>query len=411
MTSNSRKAMAGIVAGTTLALAISPLTPAVAGSPSTPAASPTVDRGDVLSATVIKRLTVPQARRFLKQAGYPTSEVRRPLVAHRLTYRTVTRAGKPTRASGLVAFPTTGPRRLEPVLWTHGTTPSDADAPSVGTGESYQQAGALAFAAAGYAVVAPDYLGLGAGAGRPAYLDSRTERTASLDLLTAARSFARTQGRRLKRGVNVAGYSQGAHAALVNGRAIQEGQAPGSRLAALAPISGAYAFREAELPALVHGEVVPKLAALYLGYLLTSWDRMHGLYGSPREAFRAPYAGFVTGLYDGSHSGMEVYQRMPDSPAKLLTPRWMKQLRNPSGAFLKALRAYDDACRGWVPKAPTRMYYTGGDQEAVPANTLHCANDFARSGYGVRTHDLRVRNHSASGTAGAIAAIRFFRHH
>lgn len=405
----STKLLAGLLAGSTLVLTATPVAPVLASADAPTAPPVSVERGDVLSSTVVKRLTVPQARRFLKEARYPTTEVRRPLVAHRLTYRTVTRAGKPTRASGLVAFPTTGPRQLEPVLWTHGTTPSDAEAPSVGTGETYQQAGALAFAAAGYAVVAPDYLGLGTGAGRPAYLDTRTERTASLDLLTAARTFSRQQGRRLARGVNVAGFSQGAHAALVNGRAIQEGKAPGSRLAALAPISGPYATVDAELPAMVNGEVVPKLAALYLGYLLTSWDRMHGLYRSPREAFRTPYAGFVTGLYDGSHSGMEVYQRMPDSPAKLLTPRWMKQLRKPSGAFLKALRAYDKTCSGWVPKAPTRMYYTGGDREAVPANTLHCANDFARSGYAVRTQDLRVRSHTVSGSVGAIAAIRFFR--
>lgn len=405
----STKLLAGLLAGSTLVLTVAPVAPVLASADAPAAPAVSVERGDILSSTVVKRLTVPQTRRLLKEAGYPTSEVRRPLVAHRVVYRTVTRSGKATRASGLVAFPTTGPRRLEPVLWTHGTTPSKAAAPSIGTDDVYQQAGALAFAAAGYAVVAPDYLGLGTGAGRPVYLDARTERTASLDLLTAARTFAQQKGRRLERGVNVAGYSQGAHAALVNGRAIQEGQARGSRLAALAPISGAYAFREAELPALVNGEVIPKLGALYLGYLLTAWDRMHGLYGSPREAFRKPYAGFVTGLYDGTHSSMEVYQRMPDSPAKLLTPRWMRQLRKPSGAFLKALNAYDEACRGWVPKVPTRMYYTGGDQEAVPANTLHCANDFARSGYAVRTRDLRVRSHTASGATGAIAAIRFFR--
>lgn len=406
----STKLLAGLLAGSTLVLTAAPVVPTLAATDSSsdrPAVS--AERGDVLSSTVVRRLTVPQAKRYLKEAGYPITEVRRPLVGYRLTYRTVTRDGMPTRASGLVAFPTTGPSQLEPVLWTHGTTPSDADAPSIGTGDSYQQGGALAFAAAGYAVVAPDYLGLGAGAGRPVYLDGKTERTASLDLLTAARTFAKKHGRQLESGVNVAGYSQGAHAALVNGRAIQEGEAPGSELAALAPISGAYSFRRAELPALAHGEVVPKLGALYLGYLLTSWDRIHNIYGSPKEAFRAPYSGFVTSLYDGSHSSMEVYQRMPASPAKLLTPRWLKQLRSPSGAFLKALNAYDESCRGWVPKVPTRMYYTGGDQEAVPANTLHCADDFARSGYAVRTHDLRVRSHTVSGAAGAIAAIRFFR--
>lgn len=411
----STKLLAGLLAGSTLVLTAAPVAPVLAttDAPVAPAASaasaPAADRGAVLSSTRILRLTVPQTKKLLKNAGYATTEVRRPLVAYRLKYRTITRSGKPTRASGLVAFPTTGPRQLEPVIWGHGTVATASYAPSTDTGDRYQQAAALAFAAAGYAAVAPDFLGLGTGDGRPAYLDSRTERSATLDLLTAARSFARRHGRQLERGVNVAGFSQGAHAAMVVGRAIQEGKAPGSRLAGLAPVSGPYAAIEAELPAMVHGEVIPKLATLYLGYVLTSWDWMHDIYGSPREAFRKPYAGFVTSLYDGTHSGDEVWERMPGTPAELLTPRWMKQLRKPSGAFLKALRAYDGTCRGWVPKAPTRMFYTGGDREVPPTNTLHCANDFARSGYAVRSHDLRVRDHVGSGAAGAIAAIRFFR--
>ena len=133
-------------------------------------------------------------------------------------YRTVDRRGRSIRASGLFAYPTSGPHRLRQVLFEHGTTPSSADAPSVGKGDTYQQAGALSFAAAGYAVAAPDYVGLGVGQGYPAYLDGRTEVSASVDLLDAARDFAAGKDLRLSRGVRVAGFSQGAHAALVTAR-------------------------------------------------------------------------------------------------------------------------------------------------------------------------------------------------
>ena len=376
-----------------------------------PAAVVATDRGGLVSATRIRHLDLAATRHLLADAGYSTNEVRRPVDGYRLVYRTVDRRGRSIRASGLFAYPTSGPHRLRQVLFEHGTTPSSADAPSVGKGDTYQQAGALSFAAAGYAVAAPDYVGLGVGQGYPAYLDGRTEVSASVDLLDAAREFAAGKDLRLSRGVRVAGFSQGAHAALVTARALQRGHVPRLRLAAVASISGAYDFRQAELPSILSGEVDPKLATLYLGYLLTSWDHLHGLYDSPSEVFRAPYDGFVTGLYDGTHRSIEVYKRMPATPRKLLTKAGLRMLQHPAGRFARALAAYDSACDGWTPRAPIRLYYTGGDREATPTNTLHCADDFARHGFAVRTRDLQVPDHSASGRAGVTAAIRWFDRH
>ena len=119
---------------------------------------------------------------------------------------------------------------------------------------------------------------------------------------------------------------------------------PRLRLAAVASISGAYDFRHAELPAILRGEVDPKLATLYLGYLLTSWDHLHGLYDSPSEVFRAPYDDFVTGLYDGTHPSIKVYKRMPATRQELLTKAGLRMLQHPARRFARALDAYDTAC-------------------------------------------------------------------
>jgi hypothetical protein len=206
----------------------------------------------------------------------------------------------------------------------------------------------------------------------------------------------------------VAGFSQGAHTALVAARVLQRGSAARLRVAAVASISGAYDFRHAELPAIRNGEVDPKLATLYLGYLLTSWDHLHGLYDSPSELFRAPYYRFVTGLYDGTHPSIEVYKRMPSTPQKLLTKAGLRMLKHPSGRFARAMDGYGAVCEGWTPRVPIRLYYTGGDREATPTNTLHCVDDFARRGFAVRTRDLQVPDHSESGRAGVTSAIRWF---
>jgi dienelactone hydrolase len=128
-------------------------------------------------------------------------------------------------------------RRLRPLVWEHGTLATRAFAPSVGV-ESDASAVALLLASAGYAAVAPDYVGLGAGPGLHPYLHVASEVSASVDLLRAARTFTAGRHRRLDRRVLVSGFSQGGQAAMGLGRALQEGADRRFALGALAPVSG-----------------------------------------------------------------------------------------------------------------------------------------------------------------------------
>ncbi|MFI2207540.1 hypothetical protein ACH47Z_44235 [Streptomyces sp. NPDC020192] len=50
------------------------------------------------------------------------------------------------------------------------------------------------FAGAGFAAVAPDYLGLGLGTGLHPYMDIGSETTVSVDMLKAARAFEAEKG-------------------------------------------------------------------------------------------------------------------------------------------------------------------------------------------------------------------------
>lgn len=366
------------------------------------------DRGTIVSATPILDLDSGETRRMLSETGYPTSQARYGVTGYRLLYRTVDHRGRPTTASGLVAFPDAPRRFLRQVAFLHGTSPSKQETPSTGFGDDHQ-AGALSFAAAGYATVAPDYLGLGTGPGRPVYLDSRTEATATIDLLRAAQRFAPRTGHRLERDVHLAGFSQGAHAVLAVGRALEQGHGRhGLRLAAMAPISGPYDPHGSVLPAMLDGTVDPRIATFYIGYLLTSWNAIHRLYDSPDQLFAPEYAPVIEGLFDGTHPSQEIFQRLPGTLDELLTPAGMDQLRHPTGRFARALSDYASSCSGWTPRAPTRMYYASGDREVVNANTEACVADFARSGYRMRTADLGDVDHIRSGRLGAEAAVRWF---
>jgi hypothetical protein len=333
---------------------------------------------------------------------------------YRLVYRTTGATGEPTTASGLVALPINGEKSLRTVSFAHGTSIYQGDAPSV-SDDVFLIGPALTFASAGFAAVAPDYLGLGVGPGPHPWMDVPSETTASLDLLRAARAFTRTQGRQLTRDVYASGFSQGASAALGLARALQSGADPWFRAAAVAPISGAYDFRHAEIPALFTPAVQPVLASAYTTYLLDAFDRLHDIYPTPGYVFQQQYVGLPE-LFDGTHTGQEVLEALPATIGDLLTPRGKALLLHPTGRFAAALAELDSVCTDWAPRMPVRLYYSPGDEEAVNANTDHCHTALAARGVRAPKVDLGVYTayngfvHEGSEVLGVPAVTRWFTH-
>jgi pimeloyl-ACP methyl ester carboxylesterase len=199
-----------------------------------------------------------------------------PLVAtydvatYRLTYLTLDAEGREQRASGLMAVPAKPAGARSPVLsWQHGTLFRDAEAPSnsLAPGELPIQ-----LAAAGYFVVAADYVGYGVSKGVPhPYLLSAPTASAVLDLLVAARNWRLRQGVAGNGQLFLAGYSEGGFATVAAHRALQAGpHAAGSNLAvqlgelvAVVPGAGPYHLA-ATLDALLEQirDESPLLAAL-----------------------------------------------------------------------------------------------------------------------------------------------------
>ncbi|MFE1589876.1 alpha/beta hydrolase family protein [Streptomyces sp. NPDC058737] len=372
-------------------------------------------RGAVVSVEHVRTLTAREVAAELAgdEAGaWDTGAVRYGLDTFRLVYRTVDPQGRPTTASGLLALPRNGERRLRTVSFTHGTELFKGDVASVST-SVWDQAPALTHASAGFATVLPDYLGLGLGPGPHPWMDVPSETTAALDMLRASRSVVRAKGRELRREVLVTGFSQGASAALGLARALQEGADAWFGLRAVAPISGAYAFRDAELPALLAGQTEPKASAIYSALTLVAFNRLHHVYDTPAQVFRTPYDRTIEGLLDGTHTGQEVVAGTPDSIDALLTPRGRAMLAHPTGRLAAALRVADGVCADWTPRAPVRLYYAEGDEQAVTANTAHCHGTLRARGSHARqidlgTPDYEGSRHLGSQQAGTAAVVRWF---
>jgi hypothetical protein len=366
--------------------------------------------GGLVSATSLHEYaTRADVDAYLTSDGFSPETDRYGVHTYRLVYRTTSATGKPTTASGLVALPVNGSRRLSTVEFGHGTEIYKGDAPST-SDDVFVDGPAVTFASAGFAAVAPDYLGLGLGSGPHPWMDVPSETTASLDLLRAARTFVAQQGRSLSRDVYLSGFSQGASAALSLARTLQRGGDPWFRAAAVAPISGAYDFRHAAIPSLFTPAVQPLLASAYTTYLLVAFDRLHDIYRDPADVFQPDYVP-LAGLFDGTHTGQEVLGALPASIDDLLTVRGKQMLLHPTGRFADALAVLDSVCTDWTPRMPVRLYYSPGDEEAVNANTEHCqaALDAPTVNLGV-DRDYNGFVHEGSEVLGVPEVTRWFAH-
>ncbi|WP_433628895.1 lipase family protein [Nocardia sp. CA-120079] len=366
--------------------------------------APAVVRGEVVSTTPVTQLSAEQTTTYLASANIGTP-ARNGVDAYRVVYRTVTAEGAATTASGLVVLPRTESRRLRVVTYEHGTLVLKSDAPSVNDTRA-DRARTIMFAAAGYAAVAPDYLGLGEGPGTHPYTHAPSEVSASVDLLRAARTMAAGQQHDLDADVLVTGFSQGGQAATALGKALQGGDAPGFGLAALAPISGPYDVQHVETPGAIEGRVLPAVAVFYLAYWITAMNRIYHLYDRPADAFQEPIADRIEQLFDGQQNEITIGTALPVRPELLLTPKFLALAQDPTGTAREAVAASDGTC-DWTPRVPVHLYAATGDRNVLYANAEHCLQ-------AMRTHratltDLGDIDHSASARVALPQILDWFR--
>lgn len=236
--------------------------------------------------------------KLLLQFSYtPTCSI----TVYHLEYHTVDPAGNVTPASAALMVPS-GSSSCEggrPIVeYAHGTSTNRnfdiADLNASNNGEGLLLA--AVFAARGYIVVAPNYVGydISTLTYHP-YLDADQQSKDMIYALTAARSAlptsaaaGTTDGGKLF----VTGYSQGGYVAMATHRAMQNA---GMVVTAAAPLSGPYAL-SAFADAIFEGEVDMD-APTNFTLLSASYQHVYGnLYTNPSDVFAAPYSADITNL-------------------------------------------------------------------------------------------------------------------
>ncbi len=242
------------------------------------------------------------------------------ITIYHIEYETADPAQNLTPASGALMVPS-GPSGCEGgrpiVMYAHGTQTDSAfniaEVSANGNDEGLLLA--AVFAASGYIVVAPNYVGYDTSTlGYHPYLDAAQQSDDMIDALKAARSALpasaapnTTDGGKLF----LTGYSQGGHVAMATHRAMQ---AAGMAVTAAAPLSGPYAL-SAFADAIFEGEV--NLSATEnFALLVTSYQHAYGnVYAAPTDVFNAAYAADITTLLPSTTpmSQLEAAGKIPAS--------------------------------------------------------------------------------------------------
>ena len=247
---------------------------------------------------------------------------------HFIVYDTVGGAGEPTRASGALMAPTggSGCTGARPILeYAHGTAQqvnfNIADVSNQTTNPAYADSSGVAegpliaafFAAQGYIVVAPNYVGYDtqdvATLSYHPYLNAAQQSQEMIDALTAARAAINAG---LPSGVSdngklfLTGYSQGGHVAMATHRAMQ---AAGMKVTAAAPMSGPYAM-------LAFGDAVVTYSQVGLGgtvyypMIINSYQHSYGnIYAATSDIYSATYATGIDTLLPGTNTATTLFQQ------------------------------------------------------------------------------------------------------
>jgi hypothetical protein len=259
---------------------------------------------------------------------------------YHMEYETVDGAGNLTVASGALMVPAgsasgcTGGRPM--VLYAHGTnTDKSFDISQVsGSGNGEGLLLAAVFAAEGYIVVAPNYVGYDvSSADYHPYLIADQQSKDMIDSLSAARSALPTAGESNTTDggkLFITGYSQGGYVAMATHSAMQ---AAGMTVTASGPMSGPYTLA-ALGDAIFEGQVNDS-GPENLALLITAYQKVYGdIYAMPSDAFADKYAGTIEGLLPGANSvsslqaqgkfPMAAFDSTPPTPAyAVYTPATM----------------------------------------------------------------------------------------
>ncbi len=298
---------------------------------------------------------------------------------NKIVYNTIGPKGESTKASAGLMIPSgEGCDGPYPVLvYHHGTTVYQAFTMSdPANGEAGLQM--AMFAAQGYVVVMPDYLGYGESTTYHPYLNAENTAAVSIDALRAARTTLAKMAVATDGKLFLAGYSQGGHAAMATQRTMERDYPSEFAITAAVDMSGPYALSDTFLAGLDNPGIG---ASVFTAMTFVGYQKSYGdVYASPEDFFQLPYATGIESLIPGTLSFEELYTtgKLPvatTGEGGLLTAATVTGYKASADFPARRDVAKNDLLN-WKPVAPLQL--CGGDRDPTVPFTI---NTTAASAY------------------------------
>lgn len=327
-------------------------------------AVPLAQRGKVIASQTGSLLTTNLIALLLSGGGVPLAP-KYPVQLYKLVYETIDPLGARTVASAAVAIPQGVGKALPLFSFQHGTLTLTNDAPS-GLDIFGEAAIGVVIATGGYAAVLPDYLGLGASPGLHPFHHARSEATACVDALRAARAWCASSSIPLNGQLFISGYSQGGHATMALQRELEAYHTNEFIITASAPAAGAYDLSGVTTDDILTGRPQPN--PYYFAYLLAAYQSVYRIAPTFGDLLKPPYNTTLPPLLAGNSSDLQINAAMPANPVEILKPELLADFRTNQNHILRqALR--DNDLYAWTPRRPMRMYHCAGDADVIIANS------------------------------------------
>ncbi|MEM0998721.1 MAG: lipase family protein [Bacteroidota bacterium] len=326
-------------------------------------AETTFANGRLLDYEFLTTVTKERMDSLLSWAGTPKRlvPVRYDVEVYSVRYLTEWFNGEQIRASGYYLHPKGNAAPMSRVIYNHGSRARKR------WEFKFQGEEAIAcfFAADGYSVLMPDFVGLREGERRHLYHHSESEALANVNLLRAARDLDADLGVTVNEQLFISGYSQGGHASLATHAYIQNQLPDEFQVTACAPLSGAYDLSGVQAEVMYDQYNSPS----YLPYLLYTMQTVYEVLPDSHAYFISPYDTMLPRLFDGVLGLGEIDDFLPDTPAAVIKPQLLTRLQSePDNVLWTALK--ENSPMHWTPEAPVLMCYCTGDEEVRYQNAL-----------------------------------------
>ena len=334
----------------------------------------------IVSYTLSRTVTKDEFRAQMAARHLPKSVVpaRYTVDVYEVIYYTQWHDGSQIKASGIYYVPRDTKKPRAEMVYDHGTRVSRGRSAKPGGEENI----CLGFAMDGYAVMEPDYIGLGTGDKFHLYQMAESEAQASIDMIFAARELNDSLHITTSGQLYLTGYSQGGHASLATHRLIEQKYAGRLSVTASSPMSGAYDMCGVQGQVMFHPYTRPH----YLPYLLTSFNEVYHFMPDINMIYKHPYDSLVPLLFDGKHSINAIDKALPLIPKDMIQDEFMTAFLVDSMHPLRIALRENSLCE-WAPAAPVQLCYCDSDEQVTAQNAFIAYNTM--KGLGAKHVTLR----------------------